>query len=91
MELNELRNRIDDVDEELITLLERRMDVSAQIAEWKQQRGFPVLDADREAAKLEGLKNKCRPETADLIADVFRAVMSSSRAHQEKMMEKRDG
>ena len=52
MELNELRERIDRVDRQLIQLLEQRMDVAADIAAWKQAAGAPVLDAAREEVKL---------------------------------------
>ncbi len=91
MELTELRDAIDGIDRELIALLERRMDIAAEIAFWKQRHGVPVLDAVREQAKLDDVRDRCRPETADGIRDVFRAVMAASRAYQTSLMEKSDG
>ena len=87
MDLTELRTEIDAIDRELIALLERRMDVAAGIAAYKQERGLPVLDAAREAQKLDAVRAQCRPETAENIADVFEAVMAASRAHQKRLME----
>jgi len=87
MELTELRTEIDVIDRELIALLERRMDVAADIAAYKQARGLPVRDAPRETQKLASVRAQCRPATADAIASVFAAVMAASRGYQEALME----
>ena len=47
-ELLELRNQIDEIDDALIPLLLRRMDISRQVAEYKVERGIPVLNQQRE-------------------------------------------
>lgn len=92
MNLDELRAEIDGLDRELIRLLEARMDVSSRIAAYKQAAGKPVLDTAREAEKLAAVHARCRPETADGIRDIFRAVMAASRAYQTRLMEeKSDG
>ena len=91
MDLKELRARIDDLDRELIGLLERRMDISAAIAAYKAANGLPTLDRGREAEKLERVKALCRPETAEPIAGVFRAVMAGSRAYQTQLREDEHG
>ena len=44
MDLLELRNEIDKLDDELIPLLLKRMDISRQVAEYKVQNGIPVLN-----------------------------------------------
>lgn len=86
MELKELREQIDLVDRELIALLERRMDISAQISDWKRKAGAPILDMAREEAKLASVRTMCRESTADGIADVFREIMAASRALQAERM-----
>ena len=91
MTLSELREQIDAVDTQLLALLERRMDVAAGIADYKQAVGKPVLDAAREREKLAAVRAQCRPETADGIVSIFEAVLSASRAHQTQRMEKRHG
>ncbi len=87
LELNALRERIDAIDDELIALLEKRMDVAARIAAYKEKNGLPVLDRSREAAKLADVASKCRPETAALLPPVFEAVMAASRAYQTALTE----
>lgn len=85
MELKTLRSEIDSVDRQLIELLEKRMDIAARIAAWKAAAGIPTLDTGREAEKLEAVRALCRPETADLIADVFQDVMAASRTYQTSL------
>ena len=66
--LEELRQSIDQIDQELVRLFERRMAVTREVGEYKQQVGLPVLDAARErevlAKKLNLISNP------DLQADV---------------------
>ena len=48
MNLNDLRGKIDKIDDELIRLFEQRMDVSAEIAGFKKQKNIAVYDPARE-------------------------------------------
>ena len=47
MDLNELRGRIDSIDEQIIRLYEERMDVCRQVAEYKIETGKKVYDRVR--------------------------------------------
>ena len=91
MDLTELRVQIDAVDKELIALLEKRFDVAAAIADWKQAHGLPVLDAGREAAKIQAVKAQCRPETADLIGGLYGPIMAATRSYETGRMEDSHG
>lgn len=44
----ELRKEIDQIDRELVQLVEKRMKVSTEIAEYKLANNIPVMDAQRE-------------------------------------------
>ena len=48
MDLLELRKEIDEIDDELIPLLLKRMSVSEKVAKYKVERGMPVLNSERE-------------------------------------------
>ena len=48
MDLDQIRKDIDQIDQELVALLERRMVCVGQIVEYKEQQGLPVLDQGRE-------------------------------------------
>ena len=47
MDLDQIRKDIDQIDQELVALLERRMVCVGQIVEYKEQQGIPVLDQGR--------------------------------------------
>ena len=40
MDLNELRIRIDEIDQQLVDLFKARMDVAAQVAEYKKEQNL---------------------------------------------------
>ncbi|MCD7722901.1 MAG: chorismate mutase [Clostridiales bacterium] len=85
MDLLDLRNQIDDIDEQIIPLLLKRMDVSRQVAEYKIKRGIPVLNEQREKEILDDIHKKCG-EDGDIIATVFSATMDASREIQHKII-----
>ena len=55
MDIQELRGKIDAIDDQLVKLFAQRMAVAAQIADYKKGRGLPVLDARREQEKLDAV------------------------------------
>ncbi len=85
MDLLDLRKQIDDIDEQLIPLLIKRMGISKQVAEYKVQRGLPVLNEQREKEILDDVRSKCG-EQGETIATVFSATMDASRALQHKII-----
>ncbi len=85
MDLLELRKQIDEIDDKLIPLLEKRMEVVAQVAEYKAQHGIPVLNEQREKEILDGIKAKCGGD-GEAIATVFAAIMKTSREKQHRLI-----
>lgn len=85
MDLLELRKEIDQIDDALIPLLLKRMDVSEKVAEYKVERGIPVLNEEREKQILEDVAAKCG-DRGETIKTVFAATMDASRALQHKIM-----
>ena len=65
MNLDELRMEIDKVDDQLIRLFAQRMDIAAQIAEYKKQHNLPVLNAAREREKLSMITDASREDMKD--------------------------
>lgn len=60
--LNELRNEIDDIDLHMIELFKKRMAVSKQIGKIKRELGLPVFDPIREEFILEKRRNQLNNE-----------------------------
>ena len=53
MDLLELRKELDGIDRQLIQLLEERLKVCGQVAEYKIETGKPVFDKEREHQKFD--------------------------------------
>ena len=58
MNLDELRLEIDKIDDELIKLFEKRMEVSAKIGEYKRENKLPILNSQREREKINDISDK---------------------------------
>ena len=76
-----LRQQIDAVDQELLSLLNRRAALALAVGEIKKREGSVVFRPEREAQVIEGLKNaNPGPLRADSVAPIWREVMSACRA-----------
>ena len=53
MNLEEIRLIIDELDQEITALLVKRMDVTKQVAAYKQANGLPVYHPEREKKVIE--------------------------------------
>lgn len=85
MDLIDLRKQIDNIDSQLIPLLLERMEVAKGVAEYKVQRGIPVLNEEREKQILDNVGDKCG-EQGEAIKTIFAATMDASRALQHKII-----
>lgn len=89
MNIDELRKEIDTIDNQLTSLLERRMNVSTQIGEYKKERGLKVYDAVREREVIA--KNLSRLHDTALspyIENIYTAIMSESKKKQSDLSKK---
>lgn len=75
-----LRSEIDDIDDELLQLLARRMNVSGEIGEYKRQQGLTVVQMDRWKQILtEHLETGSKLGLSkELIEKVFEAIHQAS-------------
>ena len=86
MRLNPLREKIDQVDRELIALLSERLKLVAKVGKVKSEHGIPVYAPEREKAMIEARRTEAQTQgvPADLIEDVLRRVMRESYANENK-------
>lgn len=86
MDLDQIRKDIDQIDQELVALLERRMVCVGQIVEYKEQLGLPVLDQGREREVLEKVGSLVTEEQyRATIQAQFQDMMKRSRDFQEEV------
>ena len=83
-QLRETRELIDELDEELVSLLARRARLSQRAGRYKAQMGLAVYDPVREAQLLESRRRRARERglDADAVEEVFQVILRFSRALQ---------
>ena len=84
MDLQELRGKIDAIDDQLIQLFAQRMDVAAQIGDYKKERNLPVFVPAREREKLKDVAEKAGPEMANYTRVLYSMLFELSRSYQSK-------
>lgn len=84
--LDETRNKINQIDQEMARLFEERMACSKEVAEYKKERALPILDKERELSvinkNLEYIKEDIIKE---YYTDFLKDVMRLSRNYQERL------
>ena len=82
------RDLIDSIDNSIIELYEKRMDIIKEITKYKIEKGLPVLDQNREDSMLkkniEKIKNE---EYKKYYKDVLNGYLKASKKMQKEIME----
>lgn len=82
LDLNELRQEINDTDREIVELFKKRMAIATSVAEYKREHGLPVLDAARERALLEKISELAGDELSGYARTLYHTMMDVSKAYQ---------
>ena len=82
MDIQELRNRIDRVDDEIVRLYGERMELTREIGRYKRENGLPVLDTERERNLLNRVGEKAGKENENGVRALFGFLMAQSRTGQ---------
>lgn len=82
--LNDIRKKIDDIDEKIVSLLAERQDIVKEIIDLKKANNIPVYHPAREEdlisrRRLQSADNGLDP---DYIEEVYRTILRSSRKEQ---------
>ncbi|HIF9078764.1 TPA: bifunctional chorismate mutase/prephenate dehydrogenase [Photobacterium damselae] len=79
-ELSKLRDQIDEVDQQMVALLARRLALVEEVGHVKSQHGLPIYAPDREAAMLASRRAEAESQGVppDLIEDILRRTMRES-------------
>ena len=86
-QLDTLRGAIDEIDNQIVHLFERRMNVTRQVGEYKQENGIPVLDSGREREVLSAkaaLVDDVKMKTG--VTLLYETIMGISRRQQREIV-----
>ena len=84
MELNELRNEINQIDDEILNLFLRRMDVAEQVADYKRANNLPIYQPQREREILKKVADQAGPEKSGYARVLFSMLLELSKSSQNK-------
>lgn len=87
VDLQEIRKKLDQIDEELTGLFGERMRICGDVAQFKIETGKPVYDGERERQKLEAVA--AMAETGfekQAVRELFAQIMTISRRYQYKLL-----
>ncbi len=90
MELNDLRQKINEIDAKLLPLFEERMELSRFVGEYKKSRGIPILNEAREQEILDKIRKSSSTELADYTTELYKQIMRISREYQAEIINKED-
>ncbi len=82
MDLKDIRNKIDDIDDELVKLFRRRMDIVSEVAAYKRKNNLPVLNSQRERDIIARLTADMNDDMASYTKTWFNTMFEVSRSYQ---------
>lgn len=88
MDQKDFREQIDLIDDELVKLFAKRMEVSSKIAQFKKEKSLPVLDVKREREKLKAVVDSSPDDIKEYTSVLYSLMFELSRSYQNKLIGK---
>ncbi len=87
LNLQDLRNDIDDIDRQIVELFKKRLSIANDVAQYKIKNDIPVLDSARERSQLLRIAELSGTEYADDARVLYSTIFSLSRMRQHKLID----
>jgi chorismate mutase len=95
LNIEELRGRIDVIDDQLVRLLNVRVACAVEVGRLKHEAGLPIYQPEREAQVLAGVRRSATdlagPLTADAVVRIFERIIDEARRAERAAGVQRDG
>lgn len=82
MDLKDLRKQINEIDEQILSLFEKRMAVASQVADYKVKNGLPVFQSDREKEIIQKVRSNVSNGLENGAEVLYNTIMDISKSHQ---------
>ena len=82
MDISNWRTRIDELENMIIELLNKRAEYAVEIGKIKKEKGLPVFDANREREILDRVALKAKahgPLSPEAMSRIFQTIMAETR------------
>ena len=86
MELKDIRNTIDQIDDQMLELFVRRMETAREVAAYKKEHGLPILDSGREREVLNRVSEKAGPGLERYTKLLYQTMFDLSRGYQSSLL-----
>ena len=86
MEITALREKINQIDDEMLDLFLQRMDISESIAAYKKSHSLPILNRERERQILAEMMEKAGEDQELYVYRFFSTLMDLSKARQAELL-----
>ena len=83
-DLSIIREKINNIDNQLVDLWKNRMELCLSVAEYKKENNLPVLDANRERELLDRVAGLAGDNLDVYSRVLYETIMSISRSYQHK-------
>lgn len=80
-EINDLRNEINQIDDQIITLLEERFIITNEIGKVKKKEKLNVVDQTRETKIIKKIDIMTKNNT-EVIQEIYQYIMKKSKEQQ---------
>ena len=85
MDLDSIRKEIDQIDDQIVKLLEERMQLVEGVVTYKKASGKPILDTKREEVIFEKVRSRVTNKNyQETIVATFSDILKRSRDYQEQ-------
>ena len=93
--IEELRSRIDVIDEQLVRLLNVRVACAVEVGRLKHEAGLPIYQPEREAQVLGAVRKSATelagPLTAEAVVRIFERIIDEARRAERAASVRGDG
>jgi len=86
MELKDYRDKLDQIDDQLVSLFKQRMETVKDVAEYKKEHNTPVLASNREREILYRVTGLCGEELQEYTKILYSTLLELSRDYQENRL-----
>ncbi|MBQ4074056.1 MAG: chorismate mutase [Clostridia bacterium] len=84
MDLKDIRNQLDAIDDGMTELFAKRMHLVTQVAEYKKEKGLPILDTGRERQIINRVSLAAGEELEHYAKLMYQTLFNVSRAYQSE-------
>lgn len=89
IELEKIREKIDQIDEKIVQLLEERFDIVEKVAQYKKENNKNIYDEKREKEVIKKILNKIKNNKLEkYIKNIYEIIMENSKKYQKDKIEK---